>query len=124
MRSIADQTTRLMVDHDYDLGVASMSIPDEDPFARFSGQLHSQSPLNPSGYASPEMDQLLSELQAADSEEEAQDAVRRIEELWHEDVPGVGLAPAGTFLSWQENVHGIQPTTEHLLLFDEAWIDD
>lgn len=124
LRSVADQIERLMVDHDYDLGVASMTIPDEDPFLQFSGQLHSESALNTSGYGSPEMDGLLAELQAAESDEQAEDTVRRIEELWNEDVPGVGLAPGGVFLPWQEDVHGIQPTAQQLLLFDEAFRDE
>ena len=121
VRSIADQVQRMYVDHDYDLAVGATTIPDEDPYSRLSGALGSQSPSNSTGYASKEMDGLLVELQAAESPEAGKPIMTKIEELWSKDVPGISIAAGGTFQPWNDDVHGIVPTTETLFLYDKAW---
>lgn len=120
LRNIADQTQRIYVTHDYDLAVSAMSIPDEDAYSRLSTNLNSQSPQNPSGYANPEMDDLIAQLQAAEGDE-AVDLLTQINELWQETVPGVAMAAGAFFIPWNDDVHGLQGTSEMLLLFGEAW---
>lgn len=121
IRSIADQVQKVYVDNDYDLAVAATSVPDEDPYSRLAGALGSQSPSNPTGYANPEMDALLAELQVAGTPEEGAEAMAGIEELWQTDAPGVSISAGGTFQPWNDGVHGIVPTTETMFLYDEAW---
>lgn len=121
LRSVADQVQKLYVEHDYDLAVAATTIPDEDPYLRLFGSLNSQSPTNATGYANPEMDALLAELQTATGPEDGADTMKQIEELWFTDVPAISIAAGGTFQPWNDNVHGITPTTENLFLYDDAW---
>ncbi len=121
VRSVADQVQKLYVDHDYDLAVGATTIPDEDPYSRLAGALGGQSPSNATGYASKEMDALLTQLQAADSPETGKATMTKIEELWDTDVPGVSIAAGGTFQPWNDDVHGIAPTTETMFLYDKAW---
>lgn len=120
LRNIADQTQRIYVTHDYDLAVAAMSVPDEDPYSRLATNLNSQSPQNPSGYANPEMDELIAELQAA-SGDEATALLTQINELWQETVPGVAMGAGAFFMPWNDDVHGITSTSETLLLLGGAW---
>lgn len=120
LRNIADQTQRIYVTHDYDLAVSAMSIPDEDPYSRLSTNLNSQSPQNPSGYANPEMDALIAELQGA-SGDDATDLLTKINELWQETVPGVAMGAGAFFMPWNDDVHGITSTSETLLLLGGAW---
>ena len=120
LRNIADQTQRIYVTHDYDLAVSAMSIPDEDAYSRLATNLNSQSPQNPSGYANPEMDDLIAQLQAAEGDE-AKDLLTQINELWQETVPGVAMAAGAFFVPWNDDVHGMASTSEMLLLFGEAW---
>lgn len=121
VRSVADQVQKLYVDHDYDLAVGATTIPDEDPYSRLAGALGSQSPSNATGYASKEMDALLTQLQAADSPETGKATMTKIEELWDTDAPGISIAAGGTFQPWNDDVHGISPTTETMFLYDKAW---
>jgi peptide/nickel transport system substrate-binding protein len=121
VRSIADQVQKVYVDHSYDLAVAATTIPDEDPYSRLAGALGSKSPSNPTGYSSPEMDGLLAQLQAADSPDTGKPIMAKIEQLWDTDVPGIAIAAGGTFEPWNKNVHGMEPTTETMFLFDKAW---
>ncbi|ANH38589.1 Glutathione-binding protein GsiB precursor [Nocardioides dokdonensis FR1436] len=123
LRSVSDQIQRLYIDHDYDLAVAALSIPDEDPYSRLIGALQSSSRQNTSGFSNFEMDALLADLQAAATPEEGIGTMTKIERLWHEKVPGVGLAAGGTFQAWNDNVHGMEPTSETMFLYDRAWVD-
>ncbi|WP_162602395.1 ABC transporter substrate-binding protein [Nocardioides daejeonensis] len=120
LNNIADQTSRIYVTHDYDIASSSMSIPVDDPYSRFSSQLIGASPANPSGYSNPEMDKLIGSLQAATGEE-ATSILTQINELWQETVPGIAIAPGGFFFPWNENVHGILPSSEFLMLYHQAW---
>lgn len=120
LRNIADQTQRIYVTHDYDLAVSAMSVPDEDPYSRLATNLNSQSPQNPSGYANPEMDKLIAELQAAEGDD-ATALLTQINELWQETVPGIAMGAGAFFQPWNEDVHGIIGTSETLMLFGTAW---
>ncbi|MCX6401470.1 MAG: ABC transporter substrate-binding protein [Propionibacteriales bacterium] len=120
LRNIADQTQRIYVTHDYDIAVSAMSVPDEDPYSRLATNLNSQSPQNPSGYANPEMDALIAQLQAA-SGDEATDLLTQINELWQETIPGIAMGAGAFFMPWNEDVHGITSTSETLLLLGGAW---
>lgn len=120
LRNIADQTQRIYVTHDYDLAVSAMSIPDEDPYSRLATNLNSKSPQNPSGYADPEMDDLIAQLQAA-SGDDATALLKQINERWQETVPGVAMGAGAFFMPWNDDVHGIDSTSETLLLLGKAW---
>lgn len=120
LRNIADQTQRIYVTHDYDIAVSAMSVPDEDPYSRLATNLNSQSPQNPSGYADPEMDRLIAELQGA-SGDDATELLKQINELWQETVPGVAMGAGAFFVPWNADVHGITSTSETLLLLGGAW---
>ncbi len=120
--NVADQTTSIYVDHDFDLAQGATSIGDEDPYGALSEVLFSQSPTNSSGYVSEEMDGLLREFQAvADDPAKGIDALRAVEELFQNDVPALIINPAGNFVMMQDSVGGIVPNTQTILLFDDAW---
>ncbi|WP_235734799.1 ABC transporter substrate-binding protein [Nocardioides alcanivorans] len=119
LRDITEQTTRLYVDHDFDLAMGAMSIA-EDPYTSLANNIYSTSPSNPAGYANKDMDKLIDELQASQPIE-AMDTLRAIDELWSETVPGASLGEGGFFAPWQDNIHGIIPTSQSIMLFHGAW---
>jgi peptide/nickel transport system substrate-binding protein len=121
LRSVADQVQKLYIDHDFDLAVGAGSMLDVDPYAALSSILFSQSGSNNSGYVSEEMDGLLNELRTVAGPEDGKPVMTKIQELWDKDIPGIGISGGGTFTPWNDNVHGIKPTTETLLLYDKAW---
>ncbi len=121
LRSVADQVQKIYREHTYDMAIAATTLSDIDPYTRLAGVLGSQSPSNAAGYANPEMDKLLSQLQAADSPETGKSIMAQIEKLWFDEVPGIGIAAGGTFQAWNKDVHGIAPTTEEMVLYDQAW---
>ncbi|MFD0109618.1 ABC transporter substrate-binding protein [Streptomyces sp. NPDC127164] len=120
--SIADRTAKTYVEHDFDISRGAASVSESDPYHRLQSVLNSKSYGNPGGYANPEMDRLLVELQGAQGEAETQRVLDDIQKLFNEDVPLVNLGASAAFTAWGENVHGIVPTDEYMALFGEAWI--
>ncbi|WP_161962486.1 ABC transporter substrate-binding protein [Nocardioides speluncae] len=122
VQNVADQVQKIYIDHTFDIAAVAMSIPDEDVFTRLVSSLGSTSPTNTSGYASPEMDQLALQLQAVDDPAEAREVLTKVEALWAEDAPEVGISSGGMANAWNDDVHGLEPSAESMVLFGDAWI--
>lgn len=122
LQNVADQVQRIYVDRDFDLAVVATSIPDADLFTRMASSMGSTSALNVSGYASPEMDKLTQQLQSVEDPADAKEIMTEIEALWAEDAPGVGISSGGLVNAWNDDVHGLEPSTDSLVLFGDAWI--
>ena len=122
--SIADRVSKTYVEHDFDISRGAASISESDPYHRLQSVLNSTSYGNPGGYANPEMDELLVQLQGADGDAETQRILDAVQKLFNEDVPVVNLGASAAFTAWGENVHGIVPTDEYMALFGEAWISE
>lgn len=120
--SIADQIKKSQIDHDYDLGRGALSASEGDPYHRMQTALNSKSFGNAYGYANPDMDKLLAQLQASTTDEATQTALDGIAKLWNETVPSVVMGASAAFAGWGKNVHGVVPTDERMTLFGEAWI--
>ncbi|MBM7519652.1 ABC transporter substrate-binding protein [Nocardioides nitrophenolicus] len=120
--AVGDVVKKVYVDGDFDLARGSNSIPDSDPYAALDTAMNSTSGANPGRYASPEMDGLLAELRAADGPEEGDATLAKIEELWKKDAVYLNVGFGGFLEAWNDNVHGITPTTQTAVLFDDAWL--
>lgn len=119
MPSVTAQTERIYVTHDFDLVLGGVSVA-EDPYTSFMTILYSTSPSNPIGYANPDMDKLIDQLQAQ-RPTEAVDILAQINELWQETSASVVISEGGFFSPWQKNVHGIIPTSQNIMLYHDAW---
>ncbi len=121
--NVADQVQKIYVDHDFDVATAATSMHDEDVFGRLSSALGSTSAVNVGGYANPEMDKLIAQLQGIENPADAKEVLTKIEALWAEDAPGVAVNSGAMVNLWNKNVHGIKTSGETLVLFDKAWLD-
>ncbi|MBE2997089.1 ABC transporter substrate-binding protein [Nocardiopsis sp. HNM0947] len=121
--SIADRIQRMFADKDFDIARGALSISEADPFQGLYRNLSAGSPINSGSYDNPEMEGLLAELQGAPTDGERQEVLTRIEEEWLSTVPHVGEGAGLFFVPWQEDVHGIEASSETLLLLGGAWMD-
>lgn len=121
LRNVTDQTTRVYVEHSYDLATSALSIGEDDPYGRLAGGLTTDSPANAPGYANAEMDALITKLQSAETTSTRAGVLASINELWQETVPTVTLASGAVFYPWADGVHGLTPTSESIVLFHDAW---
>lgn len=120
--SVSDVVSKVYVDGEFDIARGSNSIPDSDPYSALDTAMNSASAANPGRYASPEMDRLLGELRGASAPEDGMEVMTQIEELWKKDAVYVNVGFGGFLEAWNENVHGITPTTQTAVLFDDAWL--
>lgn len=122
--SVADVVSKVYVEGAFDLARGSNSIPDADPYSALDTAMNSTSAANPGRYANPEMDRLLGELRGVTDPEDGMKVMTEIEELWKKDAAYVNVGFGGFFEAWNDNVHGITPTTQTAVLFDDAWVDN
>lgn len=119
--SIADLVQAMYVTHDYDMAFSSVGIRDGDPSLRMTSTMHSTAPENTWGLNNPELDGLLVELAGADSPADGLETMRKIETIWQQDPPVLGMTTSTWLQPWAKNVHGLTPTAEMLLRYDKAW---
>src|SRR5699024_6074034 len=108
--------------HDYDIGLAAFNVIDEAPFVRLFGNLHSKSSSNALGYANDRMDQLLLEVQSAPDENGKRAALQQMQKLVDETAPFATLGAGRGFIAMNDSVHGVTPSMDGIMLFDQAWI--
>lgn len=120
--SPTDLITRRFVDHDFDIAFAAYSLYEAEPYIRLAGGIQSDSSNNAIGYQNPEMDRLLDELKSADSDDEKVQVYEQIQQEFNDTVPFVSLGSHKQFIAWTDNVGGVVPTIDAILLLDQAWI--
>jgi peptide/nickel transport system substrate-binding protein len=120
--TVSDMLNRVFVDANYDMILWGMSVDDTEPWVVMYRELSSQSPTNPSGYASEEMDMLLAELKASSDPEQTQAVIDEIQALWDQDQPAVVLSQQPDLIAWSQSVHGVVPTVASMVLLHEAFI--
>jgi len=86
-----------------------------------ANRFESDRPTNTISYENEEVDDLITELRGADSDDEVQDILDSLQEEFDETFPSLilGAVPEGNM--WSPEVHGITPTSTSGLLFHEAW---
>ena len=109
------------VKNDYDLLYSGFNVLDESPFTRMYGNLHSKSKSNVLGYADPQMDELLADLQTAGDKQQRQSVLDEIQKLVNETAPMVTIDAGRYYIPWNDNIHGIIPSSDGILLFNQAW---
>ncbi|WP_233266669.1 ABC transporter substrate-binding protein [Tomitella fengzijianii] len=120
--TVTDMVQSLYVDHDYDIGYTALSLPDAAPYIRLYSALSSTSTNNSSGYHSAEMDALLAKIQQAPDEDAKRAAFAELQQQFTAHAPMVPMASGSNFVAWSPNVHGVTPTMDSVMLFDDAWI--
>lgn len=120
--SINDLVKTMYVKHDYDIGYAGFNILEESPFVRMYGNFHSASTSNVLGYANPQMDELLVELQTAPTDDRRRQVLEDVQTLVNDTAPVLVVNSGKYFIPWSETAHGITPSADGIMLFGNAWL--
>ena len=121
--STADLVKKMYAQHDFDLAYGAFNLFESAPFIRLYSSMQSTSTNNALGYADPRMDAALAAVQSARGDAEKRAALTDVQTLVNETTPFLTLGALSSFIPWQANVHGVQPSLDAILLFDKAWID-
>lgn len=122
MNNAGDVIQNVYVKHDFDLAHAALGLYESIPDLGLDSTTNSKSRSNTSGYANPDMDQLIIDLQHSKDDKAAHEALSKIQILWNETVPSAPISAIPLFWAWQRNVHAVVPTATGIMLFDKAWI--
>ncbi|WP_336882476.1 ABC transporter substrate-binding protein [Rhodococcus globerulus] len=120
--SAADMSKKVRVQQDFDLAFSGLSLYEIAPYIRLYSALDSESTNNVFGYNNPDMDAALVKVQSAKNDDEKRTALAGIQTLVNETSPFITLGALTTFIPWTDDVHGIQPTLDGILLLNDAWL--
>lgn len=118
-----DQIRRIAVDKDYDLGGWGVSLREADPFPKLSAAMHSGGQQVYGMYTSPEMDSLIDQFQTDADDAAKLETMADIQRQLNEDVPFLNHGYYPEYVAWQKGVHGVQGTSNSMVMFGKAWKD-
>ncbi|MCJ0903089.1 ABC transporter substrate-binding protein [Rhodococcus sp. ARC_M6] len=121
--SINDLISRQFAKHDFDISYTGFNILEQSPYTRMYGNLFSESPSNILGYKNPQMDQLLSQLQAAAGVDQRKAVLDDIQKLVNDTAPMAVVNSSKVFIAWGQNVHGVTPSVDGIMLFGNTWLN-
>ncbi|NLT31459.1 MAG: ABC transporter substrate-binding protein [Propionibacterium sp.] len=121
-RNVADYTTKIFIEKNYEVGTGGLSYNEADPYQRLYSSLHSESFANALGVKDPELDELIEELRGTALDDRG-DVLKRIDERYQETVPAVTLSAGTNFIYWNDNVHGVFATNDSMVDFSKTWIE-
>ncbi|MFE5646354.1 ABC transporter substrate-binding protein [Rhodococcus sp. NPDC056516] len=119
---VTDLVRRVYKDHDFDMTRGGAPVGEEAPYLNVYNSMASDSKNNPSGFADPEMDALITAVQTAPSDDAVRDAISKVQEYANVTVPYVIWGPASVLTAWDGNIHGVERNITDIMFFDEAWM--
>jgi peptide/nickel transport system substrate-binding protein len=118
-----DWARRWSVDFTYDAACYGLIVFDSGPLARLN-QFASDSPRNRTGIADEAMDAALEALQAAATQEETVAAMADIQAAWNEQLPMAAVWASDWFIGAADELHGVIPTRDVVVMLHDAWLGD
>lgn len=119
---ILGQTQQVNIEHRFDLTTTGYALDESAPYVEMAKKFGSASPQNIGGYKSETMDDLLLELAAAKSDDAVREVMGEIQSLVNQDQPSVVWSSNPELLAWNDNVHGVLPSVNAMLILSKAWI--
>ncbi|NLT31638.1 MAG: ABC transporter substrate-binding protein [Propionibacterium sp.] len=120
LRTAADQITRALAG-DYEYLGWGVSIREFDPYAKMAAAMHSEGTQVYGMPTTPEMDELIEQLKAAEPDE-AKEIMAEIETQYVETVPFITWAPFAEATMWGDNVSGVEGASNSMVSFKKAFL--
>jgi peptide/nickel transport system substrate-binding protein len=118
---IGEQIQRMYITGNYHAGTSGTSMHDGSPIVslnRWWGPTNTYT-----GYRDPDFATALQEVRAAADDEELEEALAHVQEIWTETVPAVVYSAVEQVVAWNDNVHGLVQTHSGVVLFSDAYVD-
>ncbi|NLT30938.1 MAG: ABC transporter substrate-binding protein [Propionibacterium sp.] len=119
-QSVSDLVQSIYVTGDFDTVVWSFGVPDGGVLPEMYESFHSQGG-GPNAYADEEMDALVIELMEAGDRDAQKEVLEKIQQRYNDTVPSISLGATPEYVTWQDNVHGIVPSVDSVVLLGEAF---
>lgn len=119
---VTDLVRRVYKDHDFDMTRGGAPVGEEAPYINLYNSMASDSKNNPSGFADPQMDTLVTAVQTAPTDDAVRDAISKVQEYANQTVPYAIWGPASVLTAWDDNIHGVKRNITDIMFLDDAWI--
>ena len=119
---VTDLVRRVYKDHDFDMTRGGAPVGEEAPYLNLYNSMASDSKNNPSGFADPEMDAMITAVQTASTDDAVREAISKVQEYANATVPYVIWGPASVLTAWDGNVHGVVRNITDIMFLGGAWI--
>lgn len=110
-------------DRNFDLALGGQVGSEATLFASLA-RFNSQNPANPYGFAEPEFDAALNDLQAARGADELQAAIETVQKAWNEYLPAHVIFTDEANWVYREGIKGLKFTRGVTPIFNTAYIED
>ena len=119
---VTDLVRRVYKDHDFDMTRGGAPVGEEAPYLNLYNSMASDSKNNPSGFADPEMDAMITAVQTASTDDAVREAISKVQEYANVTVPYVIWGPASVVdrMGRQRSRRRTQHHRHHFL--GGAWI--
>lgn len=122
--TITDQNSSIgaVIQKDFDMACWGWNISDSALYRQIGFNFRSDSPSNRVGYSNSAFDAAIDEMFAAADTEARRQAIRKMSELFNEDVPSVVFAAVEEGYAISGRVAGIVPTQQTVILLGKAYL--
>jgi len=114
---------RIVFNPNYDLAIFGMSLFEESPMARLN-QWETGSTRSRAGYANPDMDAALEQLQMAVGRDEKREAMSEVQQVWNDTVPSAVLFAREEFVATSDSIHGLVYSRDTVPMFQDAYVEE
>ncbi|NLT29688.1 MAG: ABC transporter substrate-binding protein [Propionibacterium sp.] len=115
-----DKANQVWAMHDFEVSLSYQAMPDTDIPANLWNNYGSTANTNVNGYNNPNFDSAGIELLGANSVEDKQAALAKVQEAFDEDPPIAMLSTMATTVGWNDNVFGVVPSGAYTVFLDQA----
>jgi ABC-type transport system substrate-binding protein len=121
-KSIADVTTQVLVQHQYDTASGGLGLSDEADgiYSQLIGAFSSKSPRY--GYGTPELDAAIDLFRTADTLDKRKEAAKQVAQILVDQVPVLFIANFNQAVVVSPKLHGVERNAQQNAIFDKAWL--
>lgn len=121
-KSIADVTTQVLVQHEYDTVNFGLGLSDEADgiYSQLIGAFSSKNPRY--GYGTPELDAAIDLFRTADTPDKRKEAAKQVAEILVSQVPALFIANFNQAVVVNAKLHGVERNAQQNAIFDKAWL--
>ncbi|MGJ3507230.1 ABC transporter substrate-binding protein [Enemella sp. A6] len=119
-----DKANKVWAEHDFEVSLSYTAMPDTDIPANLWNNYGSTANTNVTGYQNPNFDTAGIELLGANTVEDKQKALAKVQQAFDEDPPIAMMATMATTVGWNDNVTGIVPSGAYTVFLDQAVVSD
>lgn len=118
-----DLIRRVTIDANFDIACYGYNMAEGVLWPGFDRKVRGGASGNSMGLADAEIDTAIESMRTAGSDQEMAAAVDALQARWNEIQPTAILGAVAEYIAWGDDVHGVTPTVEGIMLLDGVYVE-